>query len=121
MHRIAVLAAGLLAIALPGCRGQAAPEGIPGDTGDSTPFAAIGENETVKFTGTEPFWGGEVAGSSLTYSTPENIDGTEVPVTRFAGRGGVSWSGMYDGARFVLAVTPGSCSDGLPGPDPMGG
>ncbi len=113
MKRMTMLQAALLALALAGCRNEAAPEGMPGDAGDDTPFAAIAIDETVNFTGTEPFWGGRIVGTALTYSTPEMPDGTDIPVTRFAGRGGVSWSGMHDGARFALAVTPSQCSDGM--------
>jgi uncharacterized membrane protein len=113
MQRLALFTAGLLAIALPGCGSQTTPDSIPGDAGDDSPFAAIGATETVRFTGTEPFWGGQVVGTALTYSTPETPGGTDIVVTRFAGRGGLSWSGMYDGARLVLAVTPGECSDGM--------
>lgn len=111
MRHFAFLAAGL--VALTGCGSDTPPEGLPGDAGNDTPFAAIGAAETVRFTGTEPFWGGQVVGTALTYSTPEIPDGIDIVVTRFAGRGGLSWSGMYDGARLVLAVTAGECSDGM--------
>jgi uncharacterized membrane protein len=80
---------------------------------DATAYSGIGASETVRFTGTEPFWAGQVVGSALTYSTPEEPDGTDIAVTRFAGRGGVSWTGRYAGGRFTLAVTPGRCSDGM--------
>jgi uncharacterized membrane protein len=84
-----------------------------GDTEDTRPYAGIGEEEVLHFTGTEPFWGGEVADGTLTYSTPENIDGTQIAVERFAGRNGLSFSGTLEGAEFVMAVTPGACSDGM--------
>ena len=84
-----------------------------GDTEDTEPYAGVGESEVLHFTGTEPFWGGEVSGDTLTYSTPENIDGTQIAVERFAGRNGLSFSGTLDGADFVMAVTPGECSDGM--------
>ena len=73
----------------------------------------IRADETVQFTGTEPFWGGSVSGAELTYSTPDTPDGAPIPVTRFAGRGGVSWSGTYQDKPFRLAVTEGKCSDGM--------
>ncbi len=91
----------------------AAGAAVPGDTDDRRPFAEIGPDETVNFTGTEPFWGGKVTGASLTYSTPENIDGTAIPVERFAGRGGVSYGGTFQGAAFDIMITPGQCSDGI--------
>ena len=87
---------------------------VPGDTGDTAPFAGIGEGEVLKFVGTEPFWGGEVGGTTLTYSTPENQDGVQIEVARFAGRGGISYSGMLDGAApFEMTITSLSCSDGM--------
>ncbi len=67
----------------------------------------------VHYTGTEPFWGGEVRGNSLTYSTPENVDGALLTVKRFPGRGGLSFSGELEGESFDLMVTPGQCSDGM--------
>jgi uncharacterized membrane protein len=127
-----LIAASLLAFALAACDGGAAepsgavgeragepvaaapaPGAAPGDTGDSAAYSGIGAAETIHFTGTEPFWGGESAGSTLTYSTPENIDGTTIAVERFAGRGGLSLAGQLDGAPFDMAITPGDCSDGM--------
>lgn len=80
---------------------------------DSAPFAEIGADEVLQFTGTEPFWGGKVAGGVLTYSTPEDQDGELVAVDRFAGRNGLSFSGTLKGSDFVMAVAPGECSDGM--------
>lgn len=91
----------------------AGTDAAPGDTDDRRPFGEIAPDETVHFTGTEPFWGGQVADATLTYSTPENIDGTEISVERFAGRGGVSFGGQYEGAPFDMMITPGECSDGM--------
>jgi uncharacterized membrane protein len=87
--------------------------GVPGDADDEQPFAAIGEGEVVRFTGTEPFWGGEVEGAALRWSTPDNIDGETITVTRFAGRGGLSFTGALQDKPFDLAVTPATCSDGM--------
>jgi uncharacterized membrane protein len=80
---------------------------------DKQPCAEIAPQETAHFTGTEPFWGGEVSGATLTYSTPENQPGDRIAVQRFAGRGGVSWSGAWRGKPFTLALTRGKCSDGM--------
>jgi len=80
---------------------------------DNRPFSGIAPTETLRFTGTEPFWGGTVAGDTVTYSTPENQAGEAIAVVRFAGRGGVSFTGTYSGGDFAMMVTPGSCSDGM--------
>lgn len=113
MRLLATLSAGLLSTAVAACSGSHGSGNMPGDSDDRTPYAGIGESETVRFTGTEPFWGGSVAGRTLIYSTPENAEGEAIAVQRFAGRGGLSWSGMFGGASLVLAVTPGKCSDGM--------
>jgi len=115
MHRpplrslIAMIA---LPLALVACQGSHSG-GVPGDRDDHTPFSAIAENEKIRILGTEPFWGGDVIGALLTYSTPELPAGTPVPVKRFAGRGGLSYSGELEGKALTIAVTPGACSDGM--------
>lgn len=97
------------ALALTACHGAS----VPGDADDHTPFHEIGMDETIHLTGTEPFWGGKVVGTRLTYTTPENADGMAIEVSRFAGRGGLSFSGELKGSALTLAITPGTCSDGM--------
>ncbi|MEZ5744014.1 MAG: hypothetical protein R3D89_09930 [Sphingomonadaceae bacterium] len=109
MKRFAPLAAALL---LAACQGGGNAN-VPGDSEDKRPFAMIAEDETLQFSGTEPFWGGTVSGGTLTWSTPENIEGTTITVERFAGRGGLSFSGELEGRVFDMMVTPGDCSDGM--------
>lgn len=105
MNRLALAAAALSLLAA--CQS-------PGEDDRSTrPFDGIGEQETIRFTGTEPFWGGETTGGSLLYTTPENIDGTTITVKRFAGNSGLGLSGMLEGAKFDMVVTIGACSDGM--------
>ncbi|EIZ78238.1 hypothetical protein WSK_3213 [Novosphingobium sp. Rr 2-17] len=86
---------------------------LPGDRDDHRPSGAISASETVRFTGTEPFWGGAVSGTALTYSVPGRPEGERVEVKRFAGRGGISFSGTLKAGPFTLAVTPQACSDGM--------
>lgn len=86
---------------------------VPGDRGESQPFHAIAADEVVHFTGTEPFWGGEVSGTVLRWVTPDNGAGDTIAVTRFAGRGGLSFSGTLQGQPLDLALTPAACSDGM--------
>lgn len=109
--RRALLAAMVLVLAACGRAGSGAQ--LPGDMADSRPFAGIAKDEVVNLVGTEPFWGGKVAHNRLTYSTPENVEGVEIEVTRFSGRGGLSFSGELDGKRLDLLVTPAPCSDGM--------
>ena len=76
-------------------------------------YDGIGVAETIRFTGTEPFWGGEVRGEQLVYKTPENPEGSAIAVTRFAGNSGLGFSGTLASARFDMTVTEGVCSDGM--------
>lgn len=99
-----------ITIALGACSGGA---DVPGDSEDRTPFHAIAQDEAVQVTGTEPFWSGMISAGRFTYTTPENPKGRDISVTRFAGRGGLSFSGELDGKGLTLAVTPEACSDGM--------
>jgi uncharacterized membrane protein len=100
-----------------GACGSGASDGSPAtvatSAGDTQPYGGIGPDETVHFTGTEPFWGGQVSGATLTYATPDDPEGETIAVSRFAGRGGLSFAGTLDGQDLVLALTPGKCSDGM--------
>lgn len=93
--------------------GHGGSSDVPGDAGDNAAYNGIKADEILTFTGTEPFWGGEVSGTQMTYSTPDNLDPQVLTVSRFAGRGGLSYSGQLDGKDFVMAVTPATCSDGM--------
>ncbi|MEE1877031.1 COG3650 family protein [Altererythrobacter litoralis] len=95
-----------LAALLASCSGETQP--APGDV---PAFDGIAEGETITALGTEPFWSAKIAGTAMTYSTPDNIDGTEIEVSRFAGNGGLGFSGMLNGEPLLMAVTPGECSD----------
>jgi uncharacterized membrane protein len=114
MSRISLLRLPVL-LALPllaACTGEGADGNLPGGD-DTQPFNGIAADERLHFTGTEPFWGGEVEGETLVYSTPDNPEGQSIEVSRFAGRGGLSYSGTIDGRSFDMAVTPAECSDGM--------
>jgi uncharacterized membrane protein len=100
----------LLSLALAAC--HADTENLPGGDGRQ-PYSGIAEGERLRFTGTEPFWGGEVTGGTLIYTTPEDQAGRAIEVSRFAGRGGLSFSGTFDGAPLVLVASEIACSDGM--------
>lgn len=105
-----------LAVLLSACGGNSSAPGSGTKTfnaQDTQSFAGIGPEEVVHFTGSEPFWSGQAAGGSLTYATPDDQKGATIAVSRFAGRNGLSFSGDFGGMPFVLAVTPGKCSDGM--------
>lgn len=104
---VAALAVPLLLLG--GC--QRDPNRVTADTAHK--FAAIGEDEAVEFTGTEPFWGGKAQGAVLTYRTPDNPEGWTIAVKRFSGLNGLSLSGSWNGDAFDLLVTEGQCNDGM--------
>ena len=56
--------------------------------------------------GTEPFWGVNVEGTRLTYTTPENQAGVVMEGTRKTLADGVEISGQHDGKPFVLYPFP---------------
>lgn len=98
-------------VCIAACSGADSESGV--HAADTEVFDMIGSSETIRLTGTEPFWGGEVRGDQLRYSTMENPDGTRILVERFAGNNGLSYSGELGGESFDLAITPGECSDGM--------
>ena len=100
----------MLAMSLTACQSEGMSS-APGTSAEG--FTEIGPDETVEFTGTEPFWGGSVSGTRLTYTKPENIDGTTIEVKRFTGQGGLGYSGSLDGASFDMTISAGVCSDGM--------
>lgn len=69
---------------------------------------------SLRALGTEPFWGARIKGRCVTYSHPDDQQGTRI-WTRYAPRpGGGTWSGSLGGKPFVLSTRaqPG-CSDGM--------
>ena len=85
----------------------------PADGSKTAAYAGIGAGDRLQFTGTEPFWGGSVAGGTLTYRTPEQPEGTAIAVQRFAGNNGLNFSGKLGERAFDMAVTEAACSDGM--------
>jgi len=98
------------ALALGGCQAQ---PGGDADGPGSGRFTAIGADEPVHATGTEPFWSVTVTPTTLTYKTPENPDGTAVPARRNPGNNGLGVSATLDGRQVDLAITLAPCSDGM--------
>jgi uncharacterized membrane protein len=76
-------------------------------------FDAVATDEVVTLTGTEPFWYLRIEAGEGLWTTPENQPGTRFSVTRFAGNGGLGFSGMLDGQPLTATLTPGECSDGM--------
>lgn len=91
------------------CQNAAGPDGVTADTAQA--FDRVSADETLYFSGNEPFWGGDAVGDQLRYSAPDNIDGQVIAVKRFAGLGGLSLSGALDGQAFDMLVTDSPCND----------
>ncbi len=68
----------------------------------------------LRAVGTEPFWGARIEGRCVTYSHPEDLQGTRIWTRYSAKSGGGTWTGALGGQRFVLTSRqqPG-CSDGM--------
>jgi uncharacterized membrane protein len=69
----------------------------------------------LRAVGTEPFWGARIEGRCVTYSTPENQQGTRVWTRYVPGPGGSgTWSGSLAGKTFELnTIDRPGCSDGM--------
>lgn len=72
-------------------------------------------NPPMRAIGTEPFWGAQIEGRCVTYSHPENQEGTRIWTRYKPGpNGGGTWAGTLGNRRFELIVRPQpGCSDGM--------
>ena len=68
----------------------------------------------VRATGTEPFWGADIDGRCVTYSTPEKPTGVRL-WTRFSrSAAGANYAGSLDGKSFRMNIRrEANCSDGM--------
>lgn len=72
------------------------------------------EVSPIRAVGTEPFWSARIEGRCVTYSTPEDQQGTRVWTRYSAGSGGGLWVGQLGGKDFELRTRPEpGCSDGM--------
>lgn len=97
---------------------MAACTDTPGEIGrDTQPFDGISPTASITLLGTEPFWSIYITpdgeGFVARYASPENLDGSQFAVSRFAGNNGIGFSGSLDGNALQIALTPGQCSDGM--------
>ena len=104
--RLPLLAALVLAAAC-------SPARTDGIDPEGKPFDAVAPEEAVTMLGTEPFWNLAVTGAEGLWSTPDNQPGTKIAIRRFAGNGGLGFSGEVDGKPLTATLTPGQCSDGM--------
>jgi len=100
------------------CReGLAAPAGAPSAGVGGGCLVQDGERLRVtryRAIGTEPFWAARIEGRCVTYSHPENQDGTRIWTRHSDGPDGDRWSGALGGRLFELRIRPApGCSDGM--------
>lgn len=81
-------------------------------------YDGVSADASIMALGTEPFWGLDIEAESdgqhaARFTTPEDIDGSDFTLARFAGNNGLGLSGTLDGKAVQVAITPGECSDGM--------
>lgn len=76
-------------------------------------FDAVTPGETITLVGTEPFWNLRIQSGEGLWATPDNQNGTRLPLERFSGNGGLGFTGTLDGKSLAATLTPGTCSDGM--------
>ncbi len=104
--RLPVLALLLLAAAC-------TPARTDGIDPEGKAFDAVAPEEGVTLLGTEPFWSLKAVRGEGLWTTPENPSGTRFALSRFAGNGGLGFTGSLDGKPFIATLTPGQCGDGM--------
>lgn len=90
---------------------------MPGDRSDQRPFAEIGRNEKIVIVGITALPNASLSGETLSVAGKSTDKERRITVGRFAGRGGLSFSGrMADGTAFDAMVTAGACRTDANGP-----
>ena len=69
--------------------------------------------ERLRAVGTEPFWAALLAGTTLTYMTPEDQQGTPIAVRREEQDGAAVFHGKLAGTPLRLRIAAATCSDGM--------
>lgn len=108
-HRFAVI----LVCGAAACISACTPSQTDGIDPKGQTFDAVGPDERITMTGTEPFWSLAIDGGEGVWSTPDNAAGSRFAVTRFAGNNGLGFTGTLDGEAVTATLTPGDCSDGM--------
>ncbi len=96
---------------------KASPTSSPSASGVSACQMQDGERLSVaplRGVGTEPFWAVQIEGRCVTYSHPDEQQGTRVWTHYAASATGGTWSGALAGRPFILRTRAQSgCSDGM--------
>lgn len=78
-----------------------------------TVFDRVAPDEIVHLVGTEPFWAMRIVADKANYATPDQPEGYDFTVARFAGNNGLGFSGSLFEDPVTVTLTPGTCSDGM--------
>lgn len=109
----------LLTLSLAACSmtDPAAPEGSTQAPIPGSPTTTQADKSLPQFIarGNEPFWSIHVSGSTLTWITPENPQGTQLSAQQVALGDGVRYTGMEGDKAFMLEVVGGACTDTMSG------
>lgn len=65
--------------------------------------------------GNEPFWTIKTSQSTLTWITPEHLQGKQLNVDQVIANGDVKYSGVDGDKAFTLIITPVPCTDTMSG------
>ncbi len=87
--------------------GSEAPQGKRAAGQEGEPFLAY------RVTGTEPFWGVQVDGDALHFTTLEDQAGKHLTGTHTLREDGIRYVGSDGDTAFELDITRGECSDGM--------
>ncbi len=106
-----------LALALSLCACSApGPGAAPGEAAapSPAPAASPAAPERLRVIGTEPFWGIDIEGGRLHFTTAEDQAGRRLAAAPLAEGGGLRYAGRDDdGTAFELRLVRGACSDGM--------
>lgn len=103
----------------PAAANQSAPSqpaaAAPAPAGQESPLPASHpwSPSGYALSGTEPFWGGTVSGTSVRYMVPEDQFGRVIETRVANAPDSETYSGSLRGRPFVLTLTAGPCSDGM--------
>lgn len=81
-------------------------EPVPQDVQNTEEFVAQGN---------EPFWRIATQGDSMNYSSPEQLDGVELPAGRSMAGEWHRFSAEFEGSPMILEVRRGQCFDDMSG------
>lgn len=87
--------------------------GTPGGASPETTWALTGVPGELRVLGTEPFWGIQVQGDALHFTTAEDPAGKLMVAPPKQRADGIEYAGDDAGTAFALTLVKRDCSDGM--------